>query len=130
MILSDAIAIVQQFYSKAVDPALTDILDLTKGMSSDGVTPYYRPYIAAAMFIAAEYARIEKADVVTFKVDPVTVENTIRNLMAIQRMRDGLDPTVTIPDGVTVDEVLPGLLEQCVKCETLPQTIGFIINTD
>lgn len=90
-------SIVKQFYPKALDPALEDILTLSKG--SD-----YRPYFTAAFFIWAEYRQLIRADEVSFAYDKIYA---VKGLLAIQRPIDiGL---TDIPPGFTVDNLLAQL---------------------
>lgn len=99
MVMDIAVAksIVRQFYQGAVDPALENILTLSKG--SD-----YRPYYTAAFFIFAEYRQLTRADEVNFSYDKL---NAVKSLLAIQC---NIDLGLTgIPPGFTCEEMLAQL---------------------
>ncbi len=78
--IDNAKQIVQQFYPKAADPVLEDLLESSKSISRG-----YRPYFVAAYMIWTEYRRIVKADEVTFDYN---VKFTIEGLLQTQLAKD------------------------------------------
>ena len=97
MDIAVAKSIVRQFYQSAVDPALENILTLSK--ASD-----YRPYYTASFFIFAEYRQLTRADEVNFSYDKL---NAIKGLITMQC---SIDTTlIGIPPGFTCEEMLAQL---------------------
>lgn len=97
MDIAVAKSIVRQFYQGAVDPALENILTMSKG--SD-----YRPYYTAAFFIFAEYRQLTRADEVNFSYDKL---NAVKSLLAIQC---NIDLSLTgIPTGFSCEDMLAQL---------------------
>lgn len=106
MLISDidtAKDLVKQFYPKANDPALTDLLESSKGLKS------YRPYFVAAYLIFSEYRRILKADEVTFDYNTMY---TVQGLLSMQKAKDVGD---TIADQWSVDNLLDQIVNPDVS---------------
>ena len=96
-----AIAITKQYYQKAADPGLSNLLETFKIIDS-GVT-IYRPYIVAALMMRSEQKTLIKADVATWELNEKAYEN-LMNLQFITDQISGLD----IPESISV----PGIVNQ------------------
>ncbi len=103
MDLETAKAIVKQYFKKAEDPALTDLLNSTK------VGDTYRPYMVAGMMIGSDYRQLIKADVAAWAYDK---ESAVRSLMGMQDAQDKLN-NLEIPDHLTTG----GILEELFPCD-------------
>lgn len=82
--LDTAKKIVKQFYPKAADPALEDLLNSSKGKD-------LRPYYVAAFFIWSDYRQLIKADEASWNYDKVW---SILGLLNMQKAKDCNDGTI------------------------------------
>lgn len=85
------------------EPALTELLELTAGKSTDPLiippTTIYRPYFAAALFIeqSLSFQRLEAADNAKFR----DLRNMINGLKGLQARTDRAIP-IDVPPGFEV----------------------------
>lgn len=93
-----AVAIVKQFYSKANDPALTDLLN-KYSVEKDG-SVYYRPYIVTAVFFYTEQKLLVKADIASWQKN----DQAIQGLLNTQKTSDAIDG-LDVPDAISPDSL-------------------------
>jgi hypothetical protein len=94
-----ATQIVKQYYTKASDPSLSNLLE-TFSVLDSGVR-FYRPYIVAALMMQAEQKTLIKADVATWELN----EKAYDNLMNLQFISDQISQ-LNIPESISV----PGIV--------------------
>lgn len=96
MDLTTAKEIVPQYFRRASDPTLTDLLE------KYSVNGYYRPYLVAGLMIYSDYRLLIKADVASWEYDKM---NSVKGLLAIQDGQDQLSGE-EIPEGLRIEDIL------------------------